>query len=446
MLKREIQNQLSDWKSQRKRLPLLLKGARQVGKSTALQAFGERHFRKAHVVNFQQQKGLRSLFEGDLSPQKLLRDLGIALNTTVVPNQDFLFLDEIQDCPPAITSLKYFSEQMPELAVACAGSYLGLIDNQISFPVGKVHVLNLAPLCFSEFLENFAPELHEIYRDLSLDQSKFTPPNEFYHHRFLEWFQRYIVTGGLPAALEAFQNTGGKENELPALKAARKIQRDLITGYQSDFSKHSGTVNASHILYVFQSIAEQLAQYHDETVRKFQFTGVIPNQKGFERIRSPLSWLSESRLAIKCSITSKAKLPLGSSKKGNRFKLFLFDVGILNAMLGIPVEALLSNSLGSYKGFIAENFVAQELYGKEDLNELYSLKEGQSEIEFLISRKAHLLPVEVKSSTRTRRSKSLDAFISRYDPPIAYKLSPQRGGLNSEKNILTCPIYFAGKL
>ncbi len=445
MINRDIFGKLLLWKDNTNRKPLVLKGARQVGKSFIVEQFGKAEFQQFHCINFQSNKIAHTLFseERSLDPKEILKDLGHILGRTINPKSDLLFFDEIQECPQAINSCKFFHEQLPELALIAAGSYLGLMQNEVSFPVGKVTFLSMFPLTFSEFLEALNPPLHQEFSNINLQSMQTVKP--LYHHEFQSMLRLYTVIGGMPEIVKTFITFRAHSGEVEALEQVRKIQLDLIQGYTADFAKHAGTVNATHILHVFNAVPTQLAKSYDEEVSKFKFLGVIPKQKGFEKIRGPLSWLTQSRLVIKSKIANDALHPLCAYTEDNRFKLYLFDIGLLNAMLNIPTSVIMQDELGSYKGFIAENFIAQELFAQFD-RELTSWQKAKSEIEFLIQKDNLIIPIEVKSSKRSTRAKSLHVFIERYSPKLAYKLSGQNYGQNPVKNLTMLPLYLVSKI
>jgi predicted AAA+ superfamily ATPase len=441
-MERIIIDDLIKWKSLHDRKPLVLKGARQVGKTYILEQFGSKYFKKYHYIDLRENKNISNIFKDTYNPYEIIRQLEFVLRININTNDDLLIFDEIQDCKGAITSLKYFQKDMGKLALIAAGSHLGMTKNEESFPVGKVNFLYMFPMNFEEFLMAADKQAYEEYKNFSIDKPFVIP--EIIHKRLLEMMRYYFITGGLPEVVDKFINTY-KENEREALRVVRGSQKELVEGYNADFSKYSGIVNANHIHIVFESIPAQLSKAFDEEVPKYIFKGVIPNQKGYERISGPLGWLVKSRLCIKSFIASKAEHPLRSYCQENKFKIYLFDTGILNCMLNTPPEAILADNLGSYKGFLAENFVAQELYSYLN-TELIAWSEGRSEIEFLISKNEHIVPLEVKTSGKSRKSKSLDAFVDRYKPKRAYKLSSQNYGENENKSITTLPIYFCGKL
>jgi predicted AAA+ superfamily ATPase len=443
-MKRLIYSQLQNWKKALNRKPLVLRGARQVGKSYIVKEFGQKDFKTFVRIDFLSQKDFHLLFseEKSLRPQDILKEINFLTKKEINPSEALLFFDEIQECPGALTSLKFFQEEMPELAIIAAGNYLGIMSNEDSFPVGKVDFLEMSPMNFDEFLEAFDKKLHKIYGDIDvLEHSKISP---VYHQTLLDAWRTYLAIGGMPEVVSSFlQNKD--THILNAFRAARTIQDQLLIGYRADFAKHAGFVNASHILNVFNAVAIQLSKAYDEEVKKFSFTGVVPNQKGFERIRGPLTWLIKSRLVLKNIIVSKAHHPLKSYSSENKFKLYYLDIGLLSAALEIPIEVIMSDQIGSYKGFIAENFVAQELFSQSN-HSLYSWTEGQSEVEFLIINEGNIIPLEVKSSDRSVRAKSLDSYIARYSPQAAYKVSPQNRGYDVNRKMITMPIYLTGKL
>lgn len=445
-MKRLIVTKLLAWKNQNIRKPLILQGARQVGKSYIVREFGCTAFLEYQRIDFLADKKVHSVFDtdGSLQPKDLLEKLSVYLNKKINKDKCLLFFDEIQECPNALKSLKFFNEEMPELAIVCAGSYLGIMTNEESYPVGKVEFLDMYPMTFGEFLEAYQESLFEIYQNISTNIDSLAPLENFYHDKLIEVWKIYQAIGGMPEVVNEFIKR--KDSIVDAYTVARKIQNQLIVGYQSDFAKHSGVVNASHIVNVFESAGSQLAKVYDENVKKFQFTDVISGRKGFESIRGPLTWLTKSNLLIQNYIVKKSEHPLRANVTDNQFKLYFFDVGILNASLEIPMEALFQSKVGYYQGYIAENFVIQEMIANSHKQSIFSWHENRAEIEFLIIRGAHIVPVEVKSSKNTARTKSLDSYIDRYHPELAIKLSLKNIGHNVQKKILTLPIYLAGRI
>lgn len=442
-MERQILDDLFSWCQSSNKKPLVLKGARQVGKTWALLEFGKLYYENkgfiCHYIDFRSSKDLYSIFEETNQPSEIIKLLQFRLRINIDIQKDLLIFDEIQECPHAISSLKYFEQSMNELDLITAGSHLGLLKNQESFPVGKVDFLYMFPMNYQEFLKAVDPDVFIIFEEWEMNH---TLPR-IVHDRLIELWTVYLFTGGLPEVVKTWISES--EDIMAAISIVRKIQRNLIEGYRSDFSKYSGMVNATHINYIFDAIPAQLSKAQDDNVRKFIFKAVIPNRKGFDILRGPISWLREARLIIKTGIAVKAHHPIKSYTDENKFKIFLFDTGILNCLLDIPGEVILDEEIGPYKGFIVENYIAQELFAHYN-QDLLSWQEGTSELEFLIVNGKEIIPLEVKSSSRQRKAKSLDSFINRYSPLKAFKLTGQNYGYNPNREITTVPIYSCSKL
>jgi hypothetical protein len=433
------------WSNSKDRQPMILQGQRQVGKSYFIKneslhvLQGEA---KIHCLDFIKDQKASKIFDSYKTISEVVERIEFHLNCKINIDRDLLFLDEIQDCSKAIQSLKYFNEDLPLLRVVAAGSYLGIMANLDSFPVGKVDFKNLGPIGFDEFLKLYSPILYEQYLLIDIENSD--PIVPFYHEKFLEVFQLYLVLGGMPAVVFSFLENS-KTNKHFAFTRAREIQNNILLSYHADFSKYSGVVNATHILNVFESAAIQLSKSYDESVSKFKFSGVFKSTSNFQKISGPLTWLEKTRLLIKTKITYQAKIPLKAYTKENVFKLYYSDVGLLQAALDIPISKAYVHQLGEYKGYIVENFVATQLFLKT-FSSLYSWNEGESEVEFLIYRKDEITPVEVKSSSNFSRAKSLKMFVGKYSPKEAFKVAPLNKGKNGDLNITTLPIYLINKL
>ena len=435
LVKRHALKDIISWYYSKNRKPLVLKGARQVGKTYLVDSLAKPlGLDKIVKIDFKEDPTLLQVFSNTRDPVKILDRLGLKIGAKINPHRDLLFFDEIQDCPDALSSLKYFAQDMSQLPVISAGSHMGLVAKESSFPVGKVDFLSMFPLSFSEFVENCSPPLFEAWQaEVDVD--------DYLHSELVKLFFAYLTTGGLPEIVSRFKDEG---LALSSLLDIRRLQNALLQGYEGDFAKYSGTVNANHIHHVFREIPRQLANDHDESVKKFTFTGVIPNQKGFDRIRGPLTWLVKSRLCIKAMIANQSGHPLLGYTKENAFKSYFFDVGLLNCALNIPPEAIITPNLASYKGFIVENFVAQELFAKTD-SDLVAWKEGQSEVEFLQTSGVDIIPIEVKAGKRWRRAKSLDTYVKKYHPSKAFLLSLEKPS-HKKGAILRRPIYDISRL
>jgi predicted AAA+ superfamily ATPase len=436
-MKREIASKLTIWKNSTPRKPLILRGARQVGKTYSLKEFGQREFKNYHYLNFEEDERISRIFEGDLRPQRIIEELRFYLNHNIDPAQDLVIFDEIQRCGRALTSLKYFCEEMPTLAVCAAGSLLGTVLNVDSFPVGKVIFLDMYPMNFAEFLEGTGEEtlslllnshdIHEAYPVLA-------------HERLWELWKHYLVVGGLPSVVFAYASD--RSNLFETGMRVRKIQRDLFSAYHADIAKHSGKANALHVERLWSNIPVQLARAIDGSAPKFRFKEAISGIRGYERLSGPIHWLKSAGLIIQLFTIEKAAVPLSAFASDNSFKLYMFDVGMLGAISDIHPATILQYGFGSYQGYVAENFVAQELLSA-GVAGLYCWMGKTSEIEFLVSSSHGIIPVEVKSG-KVVHSKSLAIYEERYHPDRSYILSAR----NSERKGKPCmvPLYAAGTL
>jgi len=436
-VKREISEKLKEWASSPSKKPLVLKGARQVGKTFIVSEFGKNNFRKCHTFNFEENREIHKLFDKNLVPKRILEELSYVHQTPIDVQNDLVFFDEIQECPKALTSLKYFCEEMPLLSVISAGSLLGIKLSEESFPVGKTDFLHLTPMNFREFL--VANEKHllvDAYDGATLEK----PVAEMAHEQLWQELLNYYVVGGMPQAVLTY--IANKSDRLKAFDEARKVQKNLVDSFSKDFAKHSGKNNSIHIVSVFENIPMQLSPQVDASTKRYYFGHVIPGKRSFSQLQGPIEWLNTAGLVIKVPICNRAEIPLKAFCKNNLFKLFLFDIGLLGAMLNLPVKSILEQDYGLTKGYLAENFVAQEFLAS-GMSEIYSWTEQNSEIEFLVYMDGAIVPVEVKSGLRTR-AKSLQQFFVRYSPRMAIKLSAK--AYSKSDRIINLPLYLAGKL
>ena len=402
-MKRFAYQQLLQWKNRKERKPLVLYGVRQVGKTYLLQHFGKNEFQQIFYINFEEVPKLKEIFFQDLNPKRIIQALEFHHNRSFNQEKDILILDEIQACPEALTSLKYFREKMPQIAVACAGSLLGLQLNEGSFPVGKVDLMTLHPMNFREFL--FA--INDARSLSALDQlSHLEPVSNLVHEHLWQKTKEYLVVGGLPEIVHTFKHQ--QEDPFNAFSEVRHRQNLLVHAYSADMSKHAGKVNAMHLDRVWKGAVSQLAQTQDSSISRFKFKGVVPGVSHYSRLSGAIDWLCACGLIHKVHITNTAKLPLSAYQKENLFKLLLFDVGILGALAQLSPKEILDQNYGSFKGFIAENLVAQEFLAM-GMKELISWQEKQAELDFIYTINGELIPIEVKSRKRAR-TKSLSLF------------------------------------
>lgn len=436
-MKREILSKLEGWLNSQTRKPLVLQGARQVGKTYTITEFGNAHFKRCHIFNFEENKEIHAIFEKNFDPKRIIEELAYLKAIPIDLKHDLVFFDEIQECPKALTSLKYFCEEMPGLALISAGSLLGTKLSEESFPVGKVDFLYLHPINFREFLmvsEN--QMLLDAYDAASIDN----PIGSLAHQKLRQELLNYYVTGGMPQAVLTYINN--KADKLTVFNETRKVQKALNDSFNKDFAKHSGPNNSIHIVSVFENIPMQLSAEVDGSTRRYRFNHVIPGKRSFAQLQGPIDWLVNAGLVIKINVCNRAEIPLKAFCKHNIFKLFIFDIGLLGAMLNLPVQSILAQDYGITKGYLAENFVAQELVAA-GIDDLYAWTEQNSEIEFLIYLNGRIVPVEVKSGRRTQ-AKSLQQFLIKYSPELAIKLSTNQ--FSKTDKIINFPLYLTRKL
>lgn len=431
-MERLLTDDLLDWKRQTERKPVLLDGARQVGKTYLVEKlFGEREFRKVHKLDFRLEPQLKELFVESLDPRKVIANIELHLDTDVDVDHDLIFFDEVGECQAAVDSLKYIAEDLPGAYVCATGSNMGLLD---SFPVGKTLQLELYPMCFEEFLmASGRSRLLRAFRERTRGQGV--------HGQLWSLLLDYYFVGGMPEAVaEWFEDDNEDGVRTRAVRVGR-IHRDLITGFQRDFGKYAGRLHAQHINAVFANIPRQLANCQDDSVQRFMFRGVIERKRRYEELRGPIDWLEKANLARKCyPVNARPEAPLWAMTRANIFKLFLFDVGLLGCMLGLGYIDQRSQSL-HFKGYIAENFVQNELNARVSYP-TYGWEQAHAQVEFLHRcRDGEIIPVEVKSGVRTR-ARSLRSYMDRYRPSRAIKLVGGPGG-DGAASIETWPLYFA---
>lgn len=429
-MERKFKKKLLEWKKREDRKPLLVKGVRQVGKTFLLKQFGEEEFPSMHYFNFEKSDWLVKVFEEDLDPSRILNQLMFQSGRSINMETDLVFFDEIQVSQRALTSLKYFQEEMPQLALCSAGSLLGLHLGTGSFPVGKVDMLSLFPMSFAEFLL----AIGEV-RSIEMLKEPMHLSTIVHDHlwKCLKW---YFIVGGLPEVVKIFRDR--RDNLYEAFVAVRQKQKELIKAYYADMTKHAGKVNAMHLDRVFTSVPSQLAQEQDSS-KRYRFQGVVPNINRYSRLVGTIDWLTNVGLVHKVPVCHYAQFPLSAYTQENLFKLYLFDVGILGALSNLPPQVILDYSYGSYKGYFAENYVAQSFFCR-GVEPLYCWHEKNAEVEFLEEIQGAIIPIEVKSGWVTK-SKSLAVYASKYSPPFRVMFSAQP--LEIKNSLHKYPLYLA---
>jgi uncharacterized protein len=427
-MERQALQDLLRWHQKPNRKPLILRGARQVGKTWLMKRFGDLMFEQTVYVNFERQPHLRAMFDQTMNPSDILRVLSIDSAVSMNPTNTLIIFDEIQECPKAITALKYFYEEAGEWSILAAGSLLGVALHQsVAFPVGKVSFLDLHPMNFAEFLL----AVGEKSLCDTLQQQDFSSLSIF-HDKLTRLLKMYYVTGGMPEAVLQYKTT-------ERLDLVREVQYSLLQTYEQDFSKHAPAAVVPRIRMVWNSIPGQLAREK----RKFLYAHIQEGARARE-FEMALAWLVDCGQVRKIHAVTKPHLPLKAYENLSAFKLFLHDVGLLGAMGNLPVKTLLEGNriFTEFKGALTEQFVCQELSSIHQHSIYYwSADRGAAEIDFVIQREEEVIPVEVKAEENLK-AKSLLVYYDRFKPTVALRtsLSPYRGA-GWLKNI---PLYAIG--
>ena len=427
---RVLLEKLLRWKAQKMRKPLLIDGARQTGKTYLLQHLFGKAFNQVLRIDFLESPSMADAFAGSLNPENIVSNIELLTGQLFTPATDLLILDEIGECPRAVTSLKYFAEKAPHLFIAASGSNIGLLN---TFPVGKVEQHNLRPLSFREFLlASNEPALIKAF-DNELNSAAA-------HTKLFDKLTDYYFTGGMPEAVNTWFKLAD-QSILERVTATTQIHADLVSGYTRDFGKYSGKVDASLIDSIFKAVPSQLSSVLDESVKRFKFKNVHDRKSRYLELESGITWLEKCRLVLKnYPIEGSPRSPLAAYKKDNLVKLFLIDVGLLNHMLGVSYKETKQQGY-EYKGYVAENFVQQEL-AAAGIDPTFSWNDARAEIEFIASDQAgNIIPIEVKSGKRTR-AKSLQSYIQKCNPSKTIKLTGTQGSSPLEQQHLVFPLYY----
>lgn len=434
MMHRLLLADLLQWQQRDARKPVLLDGARQTGKTYLLHTLLGQHFQQVFRVDFLESPNMAEAFAGSLKPDDILMNLELLAGQVIAPEHTLIIFDEIGECERALQSLKYFAEQKPNYFIAASGSNIGLLQ---SFPVGKVEQFNLYPLSFYEFLLASG----EAGLIKAFEQQMNTPA---VHSKLFEKLTDYYFVGGMPEAVSTWYQQHGM-GILQRCEAVQKVQQNLIDGYQRDFGKYAGKVNAHLIEAVFRAVPTQLFSVQDESVKRFRFKGIFERKSRYSDFENAINWLEKCRLVLKnYPVEGAPKIPLAAYAKENAVKLFLFDVGLLARMLGLGYQEVKQQDF-TYKGFIAENYVQQEL-AVLGFNPTYSWHDARAEIEFIINDGAgNIIPVEVKSGKRTQ-AKSLQSYIQKCNPLKTIKLTGTQGSGQLEKTNIVLPLYYASRI
>ncbi|HDK7176519.1 TPA: ATP-binding protein [Clostridium botulinum] len=425
-MERKVMKWLIDWKNSSNRKPLILQGARQVGKTYSALYFGKQYYDSVVYFNFENNSELIKIFERDLEPERIIRELSINSGKSIFKEKTLIFFDEIQACERALTSLKYFNENANEYHIIAAGSLLGVAVNrdQYSFPVGKVDLKTLYPLDFEEFLMAVNEE-----KLIELIKESFEKDIELsMHNKAMDLYKTYLVVGGMPAVVKEYID----KKDFDFVLATQKSIND---SYVADMAKYATPHETTRIMATFNSIPAQLAKEN----KKFQYKVIKSGARAHE-YETPVEWLRASGVILKCTKCNEGKLPLAAYSDFNSFKVYITDTGLLCSKFGIPANAVLSDSIAfnDFKGALTENYVCFSL-NANGYTPYYWESKGNAEVDFLIQDKdGDIIPIEVKAAEHVR-AKSLQQYIKKYQPKYAVRVSGKNFGF--ENGIKSIPLY-----
>ena len=427
IMKRKILDSLVEWKNSEERKPLVLNGARQVGKTYILEEFGKEHFENVIYLNMEIESAVSNFIENELSPRKIIQFIESVKRQEIVPEKTLIFFDEIQASERTLTSLKYFCEQTPQYYVVAAGSLLGVAINRekYSFPVGKVNEFYLYPFDFEEFLwalgyEKLAEEIKNHYAN-----NEAMP--EALHNIALELYQKYFIVGGMPAAVKSFIKTD-------SFLKVQIIQNDILNEYIADMAKYADTATSVKIRACYDSIPAQLAKENT----KFQYK-VVQRGGTATIFGEAIEWLNLANITVKCQRLEHGFVPINAYMDLINFKLYMGDIGILTLRSEMPLQTILSSieTDNTFLGAMTENYVAQCFKAKNH-RLAYWQSEGTAEVDFVLQIDGKVVPIEVKKGRRNR-SKSLGVFMEKYKSEYAIRISKKNFGF--ENKIKSVPLY-----
>lgn len=422
---RKIEEELMLWKSDYK-MPLMLVGARQTGKTYILDKFCKNNFSNYVYINLDKEENISEIFENSIDPDVIIEKIEIIKNVIINPEDTIIFLDEIQVSERAITSLKYFCESEKPYKIVCAGSLLGVKINRFksSFPVGKVTIKYLYPMDFEEYL--LALKENKLIDEIKTHYDTSEPLMNPIHEKALDLYKKYLVLGGMPVMIDNFIS-----NDCNIAHVNFNLQEQIITSYLADMNKYTENSEGIKNNEIYNSIPKELARVNNT----FKYSIVNKDARKI-RYESSLDWLLASNMILKCNLTEKNESPLKAFVNPDKFKLYLSDVGLLRALSNLDYSEILMDKNEMFKGAITENYIACELYPKT--KELYYYNFDRYEIDFLVKINGNVIPVEVKSGRRTN-SKSLNEYIKKYNSKYNIRISSKNFGF--ENNIKSVPLY-----
>ena len=421
---------LIDWKNKKNHKPLVIQGARQVGKTWLMQEFGKKYYEQVAYINFDVDVKSREIFDIDYDTERLIMDIGLATKTKINAENTLIIFDEIQECPRALTSLKYFRENAPQYDIIVAGSLLGVACHEgTGFPVGKVSFMNLFPLSFEEFLLAMGEE-----RFVELLNKKDFKTIKLFNNKYEKLLKQYCYVGGMPEIVQDFV-----ENK--DFESVRNLQKEILSAYEEDFTKHIPTNTVAKIRLLWKSIPAQLSKEN----KKFIY-GAAKEGARARDFEAALSWLINSGLVYRVNKITKPDLPITAYEDFNSFKLFVLDVGLLGAMTDLQADTIIDGTriFEEFKGAIAEQYVLQQFKTIKDLPVFYwSNETSRAEIDFVIQIKSDVVPVEVKAE-RNLQAKSLKVYMEKFKPNYAIRTS--MADYKKTDNLIDLPLYVIEKI
>ncbi|MCL2163074.1 MAG: AAA family ATPase [Oscillospiraceae bacterium] len=428
-MKRKVMDELMAWKASARRKPLVLKGARQVGKTWLMNEFAGKAYDDSIYISFDKNDDVVRIFDETKDPKLIIERLSLIRGKTVLPEKTLIILDEIQECPNALASLKYFNEEANEYHVITAGSLLGTyLAKPTSYPVGKVNLLNIYPMTLEEYLAAVDSGMYQYYYGVKSGKDYVSA----FHNRMTDHYKKYLIIGGMPECVQSWVNSADPE-EIDV------IQEEIISLYENNFTKHSDKVNSGRILQVFRSIVPQLGKGNNE---KFMYAAIAKSarSKDFE---DAIEWLVSSGISHRILNVSKPQYPLRAYEILNYFKLFLLDVGLIKHIAQLTNKSILLSDAFQFKGQLAENYVLEQLLPLLDKPPNFYAYAQDREIDFVLQREEQIIPIEVKAGEKTK-AVSFKSYIEKYKPEISVRLNTKEYVKNGA--IINIPLYFAGKM
>jgi uncharacterized protein len=427
-IQRDIVQRLTQWSVSENRKPLILKGARQTGKTWVMREFGEEYFDYTAEFNFDRTKELAEIFDRTKDVKRILNDLALFSDVPLLPGRTLIIFDEIQECSGALNSLKYFQEDAPEYHLIAAGSLLGVSirKKKMSVPVGKVEILNMRPVSFKEFLHHTDEKIFNFVEEIS----RIEPLPGIIFNRLKEEYRRYQVSGGMPESVVSLLGNSG-------MARVEDVLQNILNLYTLDFSKYADAVQITRINSIWNSLPSQLAKENSKFLYKVVKTGARARE-----YEDALLWLEEAGLVYRVYNVSKPGIPLSAYRDVSAFKLYAFDCGILRRLSKLSPEIILSGHLGftEFKGALAENAILQSLEPQFDDKPYYWTSGNKAEIDFLLQTATQIIPAEVKSENRVS-GKSLSVYHKKFAPEIRIRFS--MNNLNQENGLLNIPVFLA---